>query len=379
MATKTSCKPTPALPSSRALLKQPIYDIERTWRENLEKGPQFHEKLPARVRAPREEWIDFLGFPLASPLGVPAGPLLDSRWISLASQLGFDLPTYKTIRSRAHEGHGLPNVLYINPTSFPTQLPLSTLSQVTENVENLSITNSFGMPSQDLSILQEDISLSRLALSEGQALVVSVFGEASEQRSLPEDFAWIAAFAKESGAQIVEANFSCPNVGDKKGILWQDAQSVYEVTRAMTKVLGDTPLLLKVGVLSGGDLPSDRILEELLLSAAKGGARGICGINTVSMTVCNESGEFALGPERPTSGVCGASIRSVALNWTRKVRNALNRLSLPLSLVSCGGAMTADHFQDFLSAGADIASSATGMMWDPYLALRYHQKIKGIT
>ena len=36
--------------------------------------------------------------------------------------------------------------------------------------------------------------------------------------------------------------------------------------------------------------------------------------------------------------------------------------------------MLPEHFDAFLEAGADIATTATGMMWDPYLALRYHER-----
>lgn len=50
---------------------------------------------------------------VASRIGVPAGPLLDSRWTSLAASLGYDIVTYKTIRTAASAGHAPPNVLYL--------------------------------------------------------------------------------------------------------------------------------------------------------------------------------------------------------------------------------------------------------------------------
>lgn len=50
---------------------------------------------------------------MASPIGVPAGPLLDSRWTTLAAKLGFDIVTYKTVRTQASSGHAPPNVLYL--------------------------------------------------------------------------------------------------------------------------------------------------------------------------------------------------------------------------------------------------------------------------
>jgi hypothetical protein len=50
---------------------------------------------------------------VASRIGVPAGPLLDSKWTTLAANLGYDIVTYKTIRTCASTGHAPPNVLYL--------------------------------------------------------------------------------------------------------------------------------------------------------------------------------------------------------------------------------------------------------------------------
>ena len=68
----------------------PLYNINKTYLENLEEGPFFSEEIPKRALPPKNEWIEFLGVKLASPIGVPAGPLLDAKWVSLAGKLGFD-------------------------------------------------------------------------------------------------------------------------------------------------------------------------------------------------------------------------------------------------------------------------------------------------
>ncbi len=51
-----------------------------------------------------------------------AGPLLSSDWVALAANHGYDILTYKTIRSHHHAGHGLPNILHLEA---PEQLPVS--------------------------------------------------------------------------------------------------------------------------------------------------------------------------------------------------------------------------------------------------------------
>jgi len=45
-------------------------------------------------------------------------------------------------------------------------------------------------------------------------------GAEQEKRDTIEDFAYTARFAKECGAKLIEANYSCPNVATKEGSLF---------------------------------------------------------------------------------------------------------------------------------------------------------------
>ena len=56
----------------------PRYDITRSYDWNYEHAPAAVPDID--VPAYPGEW-DFLGIPVNSPLGIPAGPLLSSRWI----------------------------------------------------------------------------------------------------------------------------------------------------------------------------------------------------------------------------------------------------------------------------------------------------------
>ena len=101
----------------------PIYDIEKTYLENADYGPFYNGPFPERELPPESQWIDFLGFKIASPLGIAAGPLLNARWIAFAAKMGFDVVTYKTLRSREFEAHALPNMVYVDvPGLLPPQL-----------------------------------------------------------------------------------------------------------------------------------------------------------------------------------------------------------------------------------------------------------------
>jgi dihydroorotate dehydrogenase len=334
-----------------------LYHVKKSYSDNVRDGPQFNGVFPKRVLPPKEQWIDFLGYPVASPLGVPAGPLLTSEWTTLAAKLGFDIVTYKTIRSHSYEGHPLPNILYVKPEkAFAVKL-----EQPPVNLTEMAITNSFGMPSQSPEFLEEDIPRANSGLGEGQVLVVSIVG-GSEQ-----DFVNTALLAKKSGAKIIEANFSCPNVKSKEGSLYTNPEEVFQVCSALTDVLKEVPLIIKVGV-----FPDSRVMKEVLIAMARSGARAISGINTISQKVVDEQGNPALGSDRITSGICGAPIKNKALEFVKEASSIIKKEKLDLTLIGVGGMMQQADFTLFLEAGAQFVQTATGMMWNPYLAMEYH-------
>ncbi len=350
----------------------PIYNPQLSYRENFEKGPFFSEKIPSRIKPPQEKWFDFLGQKIASRIGVPAGPLLNSHWTTLASQLGFDVVTYKTIRTKYFSGHPLPNIVYVSDKMLTENDLHSTLvenNEQTINFQNFGITNSFGMPSQDPEFIVKDIAQAKDTLATGQVLVVSVVGTPDPKIDFTDDFVKSAMLAKSAGATIVEANFSCPNVCTGEGSIYTNIDTLSQIGKRLVAVLGDTPLIIKIGYIENQDL-----LKKILLTSARIGIRAVSGLNSVALNVTNKFGEPALGPNRLKSGVCGAPIRQLAINFVQKTRNYIDKQHLPLTLIGVGGVTAPEHFRDLLNAGADVAMSATGMMWNPLLASEYHQK-----
>jgi dihydroorotate dehydrogenase len=350
----------------------PIYDINKTYLENFEEGPFFEGSIPKRIKPEKKETMDFLGHRIASPIGVPAGPLLNANWIKLAADLGFDVLTYKTIRSHEHPSHPLPNVIPVQTKGplRPDRLPECVYqADAVESLasETTGITNSFGNPSRSQAYLAKDIPEANKRLGEGQVMIVSVYGAARDAVDMIDDYVYTAAFAKDCGAQIIEANYSCPNVTSAGGSLYSNPEAVYDVSSRIVKAIGDTPFIIKMGVYT--DISR---MRQMFIAAARAGVRAICGLNTISIKVLNSQQQPALGPNRLTCGICGGPIREAALEFTRQAREIIDKEKLDLKLLSTGGATLPQHFRQFLDAGADIAMSATGMMWDPYLAMKYH-------
>lgn len=348
----------------------PIYDIEKSYADNVLSGPLFTDALPQRIFPKEETWIDFLGHSIASPIGVAAGPLLTSQWVKLAADLGFDLPTYKTIRSHEHPAHPLPNMIFIKAKEQIgiANDPLEHATEMPRTMDLLSVTNSFGMPSQRPDFLLEDIARANSYMKKGQLLIVSVVGSA-HKGDLLKDFIDAASLAKDAGARVIEANFSCPNVDKKGGSLYICPETVFLFASSLVKALGPIPLILKVGLFDNQEQ-----MREVLLAAARAGVRAVCGINTISRAVIDKEGHPALGANRLTSGICGAPIRNAALAFIRDLVTINRCEHLGLTVMGVGGIVQKEHFDLFLEAGADVALTATGMMWDPYLAMRYTQR-----
>lgn len=342
----------------------PIYNIQATYAENVQMGPSFNGEFPVRKWRDEKDWIDFLGYKIASPLGVPAGPLLTSAWTTLAAKLGFDVVTYKTIRSQAYAGHPLPNVIFVEPENQQIARPLT---RDVADPSDLSITNSFGMPSMPPSFLQTDIAKARHSLSKGQLLIVSIVGTPAFSENLVDDFVKTAQLAKDAGAHAIEANFSCPNVSSKEGCLYFDADNSYKIAAAIAKAIAPLPLLIKVGKYSDKEA-----MRKVVVALARAGVRGVCGINSLSMRVVDAHGAPALGYGRETSGICGEMIRPTALQFVKDARSIIDKEHLDLELVGCGGITAPEHFDAFLQAGAKVATTATGMMWNPFLAAQWH-------
>lgn len=347
---------------TRNSLSAPIYDIHQSYADNVALGPFFSGEIPMRppVRCP----VSFLGRTLSSAIGIPAGPLLNSRWISLAARLGFDLLTYKTIRSAFHSGHSFPNMIFVEPMN---DHEARVVDQKNIKHEKLTVTNSFGMPSQHPDFLLEDIARALSCLKEGQEMIVSIVGTPQSGVSLIDDFIKTARIALEAGTHFIEANFSCPNVSTSEGMLYLNPEAVEEVARAIVQAIHPVPLIIKVGT-----FPTKERLRDVLQSAARARVRAVCGINSVSMSIMSQNGGRGLDEFRTTSGVCGAAIRSRAFEWIQDAVSIIQKDRLDLIILGCGGLMEPQHFEECLEKGAAIAMTATAMMWDPYLALRYH-------
>ncbi len=349
------------------MLRKPFYDPALSYEENYDKGPFGDFADGKRVEATGEPRFDFHGQKVNYPLGIPAGPLLNSAFCKAAFEKGFDIAVYKTVRAGTFPSHPFPNVLAIHPEGDLTfEKMKQPLIADTEYGTPLSITNSFGVPSKEPNVWQEDVKQAIAAAEKGQVLVLSFMGTVRPDQTQEEfvaDFTLAGKLAGETGAKVLEANLSCPNIGNE-GLVCYNLEVTEKVVKGIRSAIGNTPLVLKVGYYKDdGDL-------ERLAQIVDAYADGVSGINTLAAEIRDKDGNQALPghPARLRSGVCGSGIKWAGLDFVKRMHAVREKHGYRFSIEGVGGVTTKEDFKEYRDAGADVVMSATGAMWNGYLA-----------
>jgi len=355
------------------MLKKPFYDPEKSYEDNYDYGPFgiFANKNIYKQKG--EPKHNLLGQKVYLPFGIPAGPLLNSRFCKAAFEKGFDVCVYKTVRSDTFPCHPFPNVLAIHPEGNLTLEDLKKpLIADKKYSDPLSITNSFGVPSKTVPVWQEDAKKAIKSAGKGQVLILSFMGTVrpnQTQQEFIDDYILAGRLAFETGAKILEVNLSCPNIGNE-GLVCYNLDVTEKVTKGLRKVIGKTPLVLKVGYYQ-----DDKALEKLAEIADKYSV-SISGINTLQGEIRDNEGKQALpgSPARLRSGVCGSGIKWAGLDFVRRLKKIKDKRGFGFSIEGVGGVLNKKDYEEYKKAGADSVMSATGAMWNPLLA----QEIKQI-
>lgn len=351
-------------PAAQAL--RGTYREDRSYEWNYDHGPVFDGPWPL---VPKTKPKRFLGLSVNSRLGIPAGLLLNSRWIETYARLGYDLLTYKTVRSSARKCYPKPNWLYIpEPAALAqTGRSLRAVAGRDPDAARVTATVSFGMPSKSPEVWMADVAQARAALGPRQVLIVSVVATpvaGGGERELVGDFADLTAMAREAGAHVVEANLSCPNVCTAEGEIFHDARLSGKVARAMRAAAGRVPVLLKIGY-----LPERRHLAAVL-KAVSGHASGVVMVNGVPRPVLDRAGRAAFGDGRKVAGILGRGIHELCVASVREAVAIRDRQHLDLEIVGVGGVAGAADAARFFDAGAAAVMMGSAPMYDPHLAVR---------
>lgn len=176
-----------------------------------------------------------------------------------------------------------------------------------------------------------------------------------------EEYAQMAEMLKDSGMQALEVNVSCPNVKEGGLTFGTQAQSVYDVTRAVRKCW-DQSLIVKL-------TPNVSNISEIGCAAQEGGADVVSLINTVlAMDIDIDRRKPVLANR--VGGLSGPAILPIALRMVYELAQSIH-----IPIIGMGGIMTGEDAIKFLLAGASAVSIGTANFIDPLAALKV---IKGI-
>ena len=340
----------------------PRYDRHQTYEWNYEHVP---EPVSLEVMKVPGDWR-FCGLPVPSPLGVPAGPLLNGGWCLYYASLGFDVLTYKTVRSGTRSCYDLPN---LQPVECDRLFGGEADLPATETMAG-SWAVSYGMPSREPGDWRADIEWTRRQLAPEKVLSVSVVGTVQDGWSIEDlgaDYAQCARWAKESGADCVETNFSCPNVSTCDGQLFQQPADSQLVTQMVRDAIGDLPYIAKIGRIP------QREDAEALLAAVHESVDALAMTNSIASTVVKPDGGYLFDGER--RGICGAATLQASVEQTAMLAELIESEQYQLELIGVGGAACWSDVQSYLQAGAKAVHIATAAMTTPSTAWEIRQQM----
>lgn len=338
------------------------YDRLRSYQWNYDHVPTPVDIDVAEVPG---AW-QFCGLPINSPLGMPAGPLLNGNWCLYYASLGFDVLTYKTVRSSQRACYPLPN---LQPVECG-QLHGGESNLPAVDAMGGSWAVSFGMPSKSPDVWRADVEYTRNSLPSGKLLSVSVVGTIQEGwtiEDLAADYARCAKWAVQSGADCIESNFSCPNVSTCDGQLYQQPSDAAIVAACVRESIGSVPYIAKIG----------RITAEkeaaALLTAIGGTVDALAMTNSIPATVRDTDGQLLFDAQR--RGICGGGTRAASVSQTQMVNRLVAERGLKLELIGVGGASMAAHINAYLEAGAHAVHIATAAMVNPAVAINIRREL----
>lgn len=185
-----------------------------------------------------------------------------------------------------------------------------------------------------------------------KVIVASIMGQNEEE------WTKLAEIMTEAGADIIECNFSCPQmVGEGLGSdVGQSPELVALYTKATRKGT-HLPILAKM-------TPNIGHMEVPAIAAIEAGATGIAAINTIKSIMNVDLNNFESEPnvEGKTSvgGYSGKAVKPIALRFINEMKKCDKLKDIPIS--GMGGIETWKDAAEFLALGCENLQITTSVM-----------------
>lgn len=202
--------------------------------------------------------------------------------------------------------------------------------------------------------LEEDLDIIRRLKKDypSKVIIASIMGRNDEE--------WerLSRLCEEAGADIIECNFSCPNM-EERGLgsdIGQDLDAVARCTAAARKGC-KIPLLAKL-------TPNVADMRPFAKAALDNGADGIAAINTIKslmeMNLDTYSTEPSIKGLSAIGGYSGKAVKPIALRFILEMARDKELNNVPIS--GMGGIYTWKDAVEFLLLGANNVQITTAVM-----------------
>ena len=324
---------------------------------------------------------EFLGHHIGFPIGVAASGLTtNSVAVGRLLRSGYNVVTYKTVRSRRHDPLAPPNWLLSSDLTTADVANIRPGQRITVELGDTSIAsalgnphvstaNSFGVPSPDPTVWTDDLQATVAACADDQLVICSVLGEdysdTPHRDRLIADFIDVSTQAWACGVAAIELNLSCPNTLNRDGApatpLCHDQALAIAIVEAVRTELGPDP---KIGV-KLSYLPPNEI--DTLLDAIGNRIDFVAGINTIQANVHHHNAP-AFG-DREVGGLGGHVLADLATQFVTTVDNHRRRNNMTYAIIGIGGVTDVHSFERLHKAGADVVQAVSGVFVNTFLAL----------
>ena len=284
----------------------------------------------------RDLGVDFCGVRFENPVLLSSSPVSNTgEMVGRAFDAGFGGVVFKTI------GKGDTEIIHPAPRMAGYDYEARKLIGL-QNVEQIS-DRPFADNLADLAYLKKNWP--------SKVLIASIMGFSKEE--------WreLAVACQDSGADMLELNFSCPQMAvEGAGMQVGQAFALLEEYTAIVKGAVQIPVLAKM-------TPNITDINEPALYAKAGGADGISAINTVSALVGIGLGDHIprpnVGGVGAASGYSGPAVKPIGLRCVAQMAGN-PELALPISGI--GGIETWVDVVEYMLCGASTVQITTGII-----------------
>ena len=344
-------------------IAQATYRIDRSYSWNYEHAP----KLPRVRRLPAPPGGRLFDYPLNSPLGIAAGPLLNSKWVEAYARIGYDVLTYATVRTSFAPAHVLPNIRAVENRD---QVAVATRRSGMNG--DLTLAISLGTPSMEPDVWRKDVRRARERVGKGQVLIVSVLGTlppGGDREALVADYAICARWAAEAGADVIEVHLAWPDP------FADQPQAIYENLPLSAQILHRVRTSVSVPVVAKfGAFRTPRLLHDTATKLAAW-VSGFTMVHAFQRRVVDETGNTAFeGAGRDRADIVGADTFPAASRQIAEMLAWRRAGCWDRAVLAVGGITTAERAHEMLREGADAVLVATAALYAPLFSVRFREQ-----